>query len=63
MLAVNGFEIRKGWLDPPAQAAMAADVARVAAVAPFFAPLTPWGKPMSVAIPPNRMVSSKAITT
>ena len=27
MLAVNGFEIHKGWLDPPAQAAMAADVA------------------------------------
>ena len=50
MLAVNGFEIHKGWLDPPAQAAMAADVARVAAAAPFFAPLTPWGKPMSVAM-------------
>jgi len=50
MLAVNGFEIHKGRLDPPAQAAMAADVARVAAAAPFFAPLTPWGKPMSVAM-------------
>jgi len=48
MLVANGFDIRKGWLDPPAQAAMAADIAAVAAAAPFFAPLTPWGKPMSV---------------
>jgi DNA oxidative demethylase len=50
MLAVNGFEIHKGWLDPPAQAAMAEDIARVAAAAPYFTPLTPWGKPMSVAM-------------
>ena len=28
MIAVNGFEIHKGWLDPAAQAAMAADIAR-----------------------------------
>jgi alkylated DNA repair protein (DNA oxidative demethylase) len=48
MLVVNGFEIHKGLLDPAAQAAMAADVAAIAAAAPFFAPLTPWGKPMSV---------------
>jgi alkylated DNA repair protein (DNA oxidative demethylase) len=48
MLVVNGFEVHKGWLDPAAQAAMAADVASVVAAAPFFAPLTPWGKPMSV---------------
>ena len=27
---------------------MAADIAAVAEAAPFFAPLTPWGKPMSV---------------
>jgi alkylated DNA repair protein (DNA oxidative demethylase) len=47
-LTVNGFEIRKGWLDPAAQAAMAGDIARVVEAAPFFAPLTPWGKPMSV---------------
>ncbi len=45
---MNGFAIHKGWLDPPAQAAMAADIATVAEAAPFFAPLTPWGKPMSV---------------
>jgi alkylated DNA repair protein (DNA oxidative demethylase) len=48
MLTVNGFEIHKGWLDPAAQEAMAAEVAAVAEAAPFFAPLTPWGKPMSV---------------
>ena len=46
--ACNGFEIHKGWLDPAAQAAMAADVAAVIAAAPLFSPLTPWGKPMSV---------------
>jgi DNA oxidative demethylase len=48
MLAVNGFEIHKGWLDAGAQAEMAADIRAVAEAAPFFAPLTPWGKPMSV---------------
>jgi alkylated DNA repair protein (DNA oxidative demethylase) len=48
MLAVNGFEIHKGWLGPAAQAEMAAEVRAVAEAAPFFAPLTPWGKPMSV---------------
>jgi len=47
-LSLNGFEIRKGWLDAAAQAAMAADVATVMAAAPPFSPLTPWGKPMSV---------------
>ena len=48
MLTVNGFQIHKGWLDPAAQAAMAGEIAAVAEAAPFFAPLTPWGKPMSV---------------
>ena len=48
VIEVGGFEIRKGWLSPDAQAAMAADVGRVVAAAPFFAPMTPWGKPMSV---------------
>jgi alkylated DNA repair protein (DNA oxidative demethylase) len=48
MLAVGDFAIHKGYLDPSAQAAMAADVAAIAAAAPFFAPLTPWGRPMSV---------------
>ena len=48
MLAVGDFAIHKGYLGPAGQAAMAADVARVAEAAPCFAPLTPWGKPMSV---------------
>jgi alkylated DNA repair protein (DNA oxidative demethylase) len=48
MLAVGDFAIHKGYLDPSAQAAMAADVAAISAAAPFFAPLTPWGRPMSV---------------
>lgn len=48
MLTVHGFRIHKGWLDPAAQAAMAADIAAVVAAAPLFSPLTPWGKPMSV---------------
>jgi alkylated DNA repair protein (DNA oxidative demethylase) len=48
MLAVNGFEIHKGWLDAEGQARMAGEIAAVVAAAPFFAPLTPWGKPMSV---------------
>ena len=48
MLEVNGFEIHKGCLDMPAQAAMLDELRAVVAAAPFFAPLTPWGKPMSV---------------
>jgi alkylated DNA repair protein (DNA oxidative demethylase) len=48
MLEVNGFAIHKGWLDPPAQAAMLAELDAVIAAAPLFAPTTPWGKPMSV---------------
>lgn len=48
MLDVNGFRVHKGWLDPAAQAVMAADISTIAATAPPFAPLTPWGKPMSV---------------
>jgi DNA oxidative demethylase len=48
VLAIKGFEVHKGWLGPSEQAAMAADIAAVAEAAPFFAPTTPWGKPMSV---------------
>jgi alkylated DNA repair protein (DNA oxidative demethylase) len=48
MLEHNGFRIFKGLLDPEGQARLAREVAAVAAAAPFFAPLTPWGKPMSV---------------
>jgi alkylated DNA repair protein (DNA oxidative demethylase) len=48
MVAANGFEIHRGRLGPEAQARLAAEVAAVAQAAPFFTPLTPWGKPMSV---------------
>jgi alkylated DNA repair protein (DNA oxidative demethylase) len=48
MLQVSGFEIHKGYLDATTQAALVEDLRAVAAAAPFFAPLTPWGKPMSV---------------
>jgi alkylated DNA repair protein (DNA oxidative demethylase) len=48
MLRISGFEIHKGYLDAAAQAALVEDLRVVAAAAPFFAPLTPWGKPMSV---------------
>ncbi len=48
MQRVSGFEIHKGYLDAAAQAALVEDLRAVASAAPFFAPLTPWGKPMSV---------------
>lgn len=48
MIVLKGFEIHKGCLDRGAQAGLVADLRAVAAVAPFFAPRTPWGKPMSV---------------
>jgi alkylated DNA repair protein (DNA oxidative demethylase) len=43
-----GFEIHKGHLDRGAQERLAADLRGVAEAAPFFQPMTPWGKPMSV---------------
>lgn len=48
MLEVNGFQIHKARLDRAAQAALVEDLRAVAAAAPFLAPVTPWGKPMSV---------------
>lgn len=47
-ITLNGFEIHRGRLDPAGQARLAEEIAAVAAAAPPFAPLTPWGKPMSV---------------
>jgi alkylated DNA repair protein (DNA oxidative demethylase) len=47
-LYLNGFAIHKGRLDAAAQTRLAAEVQAVADAAPPFAPLTPWGKPMSV---------------
>ena len=48
MITLNGFEIHKGRLDRAEQEGLAADLRGVAAAAPFFQPMTPWGKPMSV---------------
>jgi alkylated DNA repair protein (DNA oxidative demethylase) len=44
----NGFELHSGALDAGAQAALIAEVLAAAERAPFYAPITPWGKPMSV---------------
>lgn len=45
---IAGFKYWPGFLGRPAQEAMLEDIRAVARAAPFFAPLTPWGKPMSV---------------
>jgi alkylated DNA repair protein (DNA oxidative demethylase) len=43
-----GFRLLPGRLDAAAQAALAEEIAAVAAEAPFYRPATPGGKPMSV---------------
>lgn len=48
MDAPDGFRLLKGWLDAAAQARLLEEVRAVVRAAPLFAPLTPWGKPMSV---------------
>jgi alkylated DNA repair protein (DNA oxidative demethylase) len=48
MLEIGGFRIHKTWLDRAAQIRMVADLRDVLRAAPLFAPMTPWGKPMSV---------------
>lgn len=47
-LSVNGVRVLKGRLDPGDQVRVMAAVERVMEAAPPYAPLTPWGKPMSV---------------
>lgn len=47
-LTLRGFEIMKGRLGPERQRALVADLREVARAAPFFSPVTPWGKPMRV---------------
>ncbi len=44
----NGFIFHPGALDAAAQAALVAEVIAAVRTAPFYAPQTPWGKPMSV---------------
>lgn len=47
-LEVRGARVWRSFLDRPAQERLVAEVARLARMAPFVRPLTPWGKPMSV---------------
>lgn len=47
-LAVAGFEIHKSYLDVAAQKALLQHLRDVVRAAPFVAPVTPRGKPMSV---------------
>ena len=48
MIEINGFHVHKARIDAAGQARMVAEIRAVARAAPFFTPLTPWGKPMSV---------------
>jgi alkylated DNA repair protein (DNA oxidative demethylase) len=45
-----GFRLISGRLDAAAQRKLAEDIAMLAAEAPFYRPITPGGKPMSVAM-------------
>ncbi|MCA0929718.1 alpha-ketoglutarate-dependent dioxygenase AlkB family protein [Ruegeria profundi] len=47
-LRVRGFDIRKAWLDGPAQTRMIECLRPVLKSAPLFRPVTPSGKDMSV---------------
>lgn len=44
----EGFGLLAGWLDASAQAQLLTELDNVMRAAPPFAPMTPWGKPMSV---------------
>jgi alkylated DNA repair protein (DNA oxidative demethylase) len=44
----SGFRLHPAYLDRAAQAALAREVLRLAGEAPFYRPLVPSGKPMSV---------------
>ena len=47
-LEVEGLVILKGALDRATQEQIRDDIRDIAKTAPFYSPLTPWGKPMSV---------------
>ncbi len=47
-LEIRGFQVFKGFLSPEEQSALVEDLRNVAESAPFFAPMTPSGKKMSV---------------
>ncbi len=55
-MELMGARILPGWLDAAAQRELVAAVERIAAQAPWFHPVTPWGKPMRV-----RMTSAGAV--
>ena len=55
-LLVRGFDIRKAWLDGPAQARLIEALRPILKSAPLFRPVTPSGKEMSV-----RMTSAGAL--
>jgi alkylated DNA repair protein (DNA oxidative demethylase) len=46
----EGFRLWPGKLDEAAQRDLIQEVLDAAGQAPFFSPMTPWGKPMSVAM-------------
>ncbi|SLN30294.1 Alpha-ketoglutarate-dependent dioxygenase AlkB [Roseovarius albus] len=48
VLELRGFRIFKGFLDAALQAEILAEIRNVAACAPPFSPMTPYGKPMTV---------------
>ena len=45
---LHGAALYPGYLGPDEQAALVDDLRSVVAAAPLFAPVTPWGGPMSV---------------
>ncbi len=47
-LLLRGFDIRKAWLDGPAQAQLIETLRPILKAAPLFRPMTPSGKEMSV---------------
>lgn len=46
----SGFTLHDAYLDRAAQVALLEDIRTVAKAAPLIRPVTPWGKPMSVAM-------------
>ena len=48
MMSPSGFRLLPGRLDEEAQAALVSQVLAAAKIAPFYRPVTPGGKPMSV---------------
>ena len=48
LVAENGFRLLPGRLDTDAQKSLLGEVLRRVEAAPFYRPVTPGGKPMSV---------------